>query len=162
MSKPIVNWTLARQILADSLCSIMVRFNTQEARVMLLATGGQESRFVDRIQIGGPAHGFWQFEKGGGVKGVLTHPKTVRFAGAICSLHGIQASLNEVYDRLPHDDVLACCFARLLLYADPAPLPRLGDAQGAWDYYVRNWRPGKPHRESWDSIYEEALACSNP
>ncbi len=39
-------------------------------------------------------------------------------------------------------------FARLLLWTDAKPLPAIGDEQGAWDYYLRNWRPGKPTRTS--------------
>ncbi len=48
--------------------------DTPEGRLMLLAIGLQESRFEHRRQLGnGPARGFWQFEAGGGVKGVMTH-----------------------------------------------------------------------------------------
>nr|WP_316904517.1 hypothetical protein [Ralstonia mannitolilytica] len=52
--------------------------DTREARVMLLAIGLQESRFMLRRQVGGPARGFWQFEEGtkmsrGGVWGVYLH-----------------------------------------------------------------------------------------
>ena len=35
--------------------------DTPQAHCMLLAIGLQESRFVHRRQIGGPACGFWQF-----------------------------------------------------------------------------------------------------
>ena len=48
------------------------RMDTPEARVMMLAIGLQESRFVHRRQIKGPARGFWQFEQGGGVIGVVS------------------------------------------------------------------------------------------
>ena len=44
------------------------KFDTPEARVMMLAIGMQESRFLHRKQIGGPARGFFQFEEGGGVQ----------------------------------------------------------------------------------------------
>lgn len=43
------------------------------ARCQMLAIGLQESRLQHRRQNGGPARGFWQFEKGGGVKGILFH-----------------------------------------------------------------------------------------
>jgi hypothetical protein len=50
------------------------RFASNEAIVMLLAIGLQESRFQHREQIGGPAVSFWQAEKSGGmVRGVLNH-----------------------------------------------------------------------------------------
>src|SRR5690606_35531315 len=49
------------------------RMDSDRATVMLLAIGLQESRFEHRRQIKGPARGFWQFERGGGVRGVMTH-----------------------------------------------------------------------------------------
>ena len=49
-------------------------------------------------------------------------------------------------------------FARLLLWTDPAPLPALGAAVRAWAYYRRNWRPGKPHPETWPEMYQNALS----
>ena len=129
-----------------------------EATQMLLAIGLQESRFLHRRQIGGPARGFWQFEKGGGVIGVLTHPASKQHARNVCTRYDIGWDSGEVYRELVDNDVLAAAFARLLLYTDPAPLPALGDVEGAWLYYLRNWRPGKPHRWSWDGLYRQALA----
>lgn len=132
---------------------------TRRSRVMLLAIGLQESRFEHRRQIGGPARGFWQFEQGGGVKGVLSHPASRDKAEAVCKARGIAADRQTVYEELPLDDILACAFARLLLLTDPRPLPELHDAQGAWNYYIRNWRPGKPHRSTWDDLYAKARAA---
>ena len=45
----------------------------------------------------------------------------------------------------------------LLLWTDPRPLPRIGEVQAAWDYYIRNWRPGKPHPKSWAPLYAQAM-----
>lgn len=131
--------------------------DTPEARVMLLAIGQQESRFEHRRQIGGPARGFWQFERGGGVVGVLTHKASAQRAATLCAARGVDATPAAVYDRLEHDDVLAAGFARLLLLTDPKPLPAVGDVDGAWAYYLRNWRPGKPHPKTWPALYEKAL-----
>ena len=47
---------------------------------------------------------------------------------------------------------------RLLLLTDPKPLPVIGDTDGSWEYYLRNWRPGKPHRHTWDDLYGKAFA----
>jgi hypothetical protein len=127
-----------------------------KATMMLLAIGLQESRFEHRRQIGGPARGYWQFEQGGGVRGVLLHKASSYDAAKVCHARGVGSSSKEVYERLEHDDILACCFARLLLYTDPKPLPMIGDAEGSWDYYIRNWRPGKPHRKTWDALYQKA------
>ena len=134
------------------------RFDVHAAMVMLVAIGLQESRFIHRKQIGGPARGFWQFERGGGVKGVLLHPSTERYAGAVCLLRRVPAVAQTVYDALADDDLLACAFARLLLYTDPRPLPTT--AEGGWDYYIANWRPGKPHRQTWDGFFTQAVTLA--
>ncbi|WP_199533145.1 hypothetical protein [Thiopseudomonas alkaliphila] len=56
-----------------ALALLPARMKSKKAVVMMLAIGLQESRFIHRRQIKGPARGFWQFEKGGGVYGVLNH-----------------------------------------------------------------------------------------
>lgn len=133
-----------------------VRF-TRKAVVMLLAIGLQESRFAHRRQIRGPARGFWQFEAEGGTAGVLRFATTRADAARLTTSLVGGRSASAVNEALASDDVLACAFARLLLFTDPRPLPALGDAQAAWDYYIRNWRPGKPHRHTWDALYDQAL-----
>lgn len=130
--------------------------NTQRADVMLLAIGLQESRFTHRRQINGPARGFWQFERGG-VQGVLNHPASRKAAEAVCRARGVAPLAADVHAALEHDDVLAAAFARLLLFTDVKPLPALGNSDAAWDYYMRNWRPGKPHPKTWDALYAKAL-----
>ena len=147
-------------LLDDTFAILGEHFDTPAARAMLWAIGRQESRFEHRRQIGGPARGFWQFEKGGGVKGVLTHPSSKAHAIALCNERGVDATTAAVYPALEKDDVLAAGFARLLLFTDPAPLPapKVGLAQEAWAYYKRNWRPGKPHRQTWDGFWKEATA----
>lgn len=135
------------------------QFDSAEARVMLLAIGLQESRMVHRRQLGGgPARGLWQFERGGGVRGVMLHHSSSRYARACCLIAGVAPIVDEVHEAIEHDDVLACAMARLLLWTDPAPLPDLGDSEGAWAYYIRNWRPGKPHRHTWTDQYARAVA----
>ena len=132
------------------------RFVSDAANVMLLAIGLQESRLEFRRQFKGPARGLWQFERGG-VQGVLQHNATRRYAMAVCVLRGVPYVAADVYAKLEHDDLLACAFARLLLFSDPRPLPPIGDADEAWDYYVRNWRPGKPHPITWAAFYRQAV-----
>ena len=137
------------------------RFASPQATVLLVAIGLQESRFEHRQQIGGPARSFWQFEKGGGITGVLSHPVSKLHARAVCVLRGIDATPSAVYAAMLHDDLLSCAFARLLLYTDAAPLPEPGQVVTSWHYYVRNWRPGKPHRSTWDSLYSAACGGVN-
>ena len=130
---------------------------SERATQMLLAIGLQESRFRHRRQIGGPARGFWQFERGGGVAGVLRFDGTLYTSRAVCSARGVKPTAAAVHAALEHDDVLAAAFARLLLWTDPAPLPALGSEGDAWAYYIRNWRPGKPHLGTWHGCYMTAL-----
>lgn len=130
------------------------RMDTPEARVVLLAIGMQESRFVHRRQIKGPARGFWQFEQGGGVRGVLNHDASAPHANMICSVRGVWPKAESVYQALEKDDVLSAAFARLLLWTDPKPMPT--DKEAAWALYERTWRPGKPHRQTWDAFFDAA------
>lgn len=135
----------------------IVGFDNVKARVMLLAIGLQESRFTHRVQMGwGPARGFWQFEKGGGVKGVMKHLTSSARADALCKWRGVAFESDTIWHALAKDDVLAAGFARLLLLTDPRPLPSLDDADGAWAYYLRNWRPGKPHEKTWANFHKQA------
>ncbi len=136
------------------------KFASQSATVLLLAVSGIEANWTARAQVGGPAHGLWQFEKGGGVRGVLAHPASAAVARAVCQHQGVEPTERAVYDALVTDDVLACAFARLLLYTDPAPLPVPGQMRQSWDYYERNWRPGKPHPEKWPWVYQQAIGAS--
>lgn len=135
------------------------RYDSLDARVMLLAIGAQESEFRYRQQVGGPARGYWQFEQGGGVRGVLTHSATRLQALAVCHMRAVAPVESDVYAALASDDLLACAFARLLLWTDPATLPR-DDAGVAWDYYLRTWRPGKPRQDAWERNYAGAVSAA--
>ncbi len=141
-------------------CSFL-GMDSDEARVALLAIGLQESRFEARCQIlkgggRGPARGFWQFEKGG-VLGVHRHRASHEPLRLLCHERDVSFDVAPIWTALECDDVLAAGVARLLLYTDPKPLPKLGECEQAWGYYTRNWRPGKPHRKTWNSLYAEAL-----
>lgn len=145
------------EILEPAYLLLPARMESKAATVMLLAIGLQESRFEHRRQIGGPARGFWQFEQGGGVTGVLKHPASREHAVRVCDECGVAPVAEQVYQRLEHDDILAAAFARLLLWTDSQPLPAVGEMAKGWGLYARTWRPGKPHRETWDVLYGEAM-----
>lgn len=130
------------------------KYNSEKATKLLLAIGYQESEFRFRAQVGGPARGYWQFEQGGGVRGVLRHHTSAEDAERVCTDLDYLPSETIVYPALRNDSLLACAFARLLLWTDPKPLPTL--AGPAWDYYKRNWRPGKPHAEKWPASWRFA------
>lgn len=144
--------------ISPALALLPERMDSVEARVMLLAIGLQESRFEHRRQMNnGPAMGFWQFEKGGGVHGVYNHVASRAHLEHICLLRGVPYGVAAIWAALERDDVLAAAVARLLLFTDPQRLPGVTDVDGAWRLYaVRTWRPGKPHRETWDGYHLQA------
>lgn len=161
---------LLEQITADAiepaLVLLPVAMDTPEARVQLLAIGLQESRLQHRRQLvgnpprpAGPAKGLWQFERGGGCKGVLEHPASRYWMHRVCTARGIAATATALWNGVEHDDVLAAAAGRLLLFTDPRRLPEPGDEAGAWNLYARTWRPGRPHRASWPEQYILALEC---
>ncbi len=157
--------SVIKNIIGPGLAHLPMAMDSVKARVMLLTIGQQESKFQDRAQVlngggKGPARGFWQFEQGGGVKGVMSHHLTAGHAHRLCAERGIPFERPNVWAALEQDDILACCFARLLLYSDPQALPEIGDYDGAWKLYAdRTWRPGKPHRETWNGYYDAARAA---
>jgi len=139
------------------------KLTSDEAKVMLLSIGLQESRFKYRFQIvkgqpyvKGPARGYWQFERGGGVLGVLNHPATKFLAQDVCKARAVAPNSMAVWNAMEEDDILAAAFARLLLFTDPFRLPK--DAAGGWDLYMRTWRPGRPHPETWNEFHAQARA----
>lgn len=148
---------LVKYFIDPGLSLLPSKMDTPEARAMLLAIGFQESAFKYRLQIGGPARGFWQFEKGGGVAGVLNHPSTKSTILAICEELRIESTPESCYQAIAYNDALACAFARLLLWTVPAPLPAITEPIVAWNYYLTAWRPGKPHQDTWGSLHARAV-----
>lgn len=127
---------------------------TPFANRLLLAIALQESGpgLSARYQhhpaaVPGPARGFWQFEQQGGAAGVLQHHASREWARALCHSCSVVDHPAAVWRALEGHDDLATGFARLLLWTDPNPLP---DTESlSWDYYMRNWRPGRPHQGRW-------------
>lgn len=149
-------WFMRGGIFPAAFALLPGRMDSLEARAMLLAIGLQESGFEHRRQVGGPARGFWQFEKGGGVAGVITNSTTGPLISIVCHTLGYVARLDPCYTAIEHNDVLAACFARLLLYTDPAAMPQKTDPDLGWRIYLRTWRPGKPRLESWHEHFDHA------
>lgn len=144
------------QLIDTSMPLLPARMDSPKSWVMLLAIGLQESRFEHTHQIGGPAHGYWQFESGGGVKGVMNHDASKGYARDVCARLGVGWDRNVVFEAIERDQVLACAFARLLLWTDPKSLPAIGAQTAAWETYTWNWRPGKPHPNTWPAYYQAA------
>lgn len=159
--------------LLPALAYLPKKMGNPNAIAQVLTTGLQESDgFLTRLQYqGGPARGLWQNEKGGGVKGVMTHPASRDYAAMLCNIRQVVPTIDAVYTALAADDVLAAGLARLLLWTDTAPLPALGDASAAFAVYVNVWRPGAFTRGNaqtraalkakWASNYALALAAGS-
>lgn len=130
---------------------------TPAASALLLSIGLQESGFLEREQIGGPAHGFFQFERIG-VMGVLASGE----AGAIFRecLERLRYSramtAADIHTAITHNDVLATCLARCLLWSDPRALPTWEQAPQGWAIYTGLWRPGKPRPAEWRDNFNGA------
>ena len=158
-----LNDVLQRAI-APGLALLPSQMDTPEARVMLLSIGLQESRFATRLQIGGPARGFWQCEEGtqasrGGIYGFYLHPASRYWLSSLCKARGVAFDPRAIYTAIATDDVLAAGVARLGLFTDPKALPTLSDAAGSWALYQRVWRPGRPHAETWPTLHVQAVAA---
>jgi hypothetical protein len=141
---------------------------SKSADVLLVAIAGQESFWKARRQIGMNyypqkvgARGYWQFEStwGGPVAINDLFQKTDRQLSVVCSSLDVPYDEYAVYEACAWNDTLACAMARLLLWIHPKPLPAIGDKEGAWQYYLNQWRPGAPHRHTWDARYDAALAA---
>jgi len=142
-----------------ALALLPAKMDTPQARIQLLATGLQESRFEYRRQMNdGPAKSFYQMERGGGCAGLVRHPASRELMKQVCIERSCAFTALAIWNAIEHDDILASAGARLLYWTDPKPLPAIGDAGGAWDYYIRVWRPGKPHPSTWPGFYAQAVA----
>jgi len=139
---------------------------SDDAKRMLLAIALQESgpnldaRYQNSPSSSpGPARGFWQFEQGGGVTGVINNSNSKTLASEVCKALTFVVQPAAVWRGLEGSSILACCFARLLLWTDPYVLPN--NEQDGWDCYIRLWRPGKPHPEVWPDNWGQATTAVN-
>lgn len=136
------------------------KMDSRPARVNLAAFGYQETKYLTRIQYGnGPARSYWQFEKGGGVKGVMEFKadggKIASLARHVCDSRGVPFEREKVWRAMEADDVLGAAFARLLMYTDPFAMP--DTQEEGWALYMRVWRPGKPHPQTWREAWAFGL-----
>ncbi len=134
-------------------------WSDEKALVLLTAIAGQESGLSSRLQVGGPARGWFQMEQGGGVRGVLQHPLSREAAAKVCQELCVPTDEATVYEAMAWSDNLSATFARLLVWTDPADLPEVGQQNDAWDYYQRLWRPGRPRIATWADRYSDAVSA---
>jgi hypothetical protein len=147
-----------RHVLPVALALLPERMKGARAEAMLLAIALQESNHLRarRQYNNGPAMGFWQFERMGGVKGVLTHRATAPHAIPICQQLVVPATPIGVWTAIQYHDVLAAVFARLLLWTLPGELAQISQPEKGWEQYIAAWRPGKPHPGKWQNNFETA------
>ncbi len=152
--------TFLQNALIPALGLLPSRLDSPAARAMVLAICLQESRLTHRRQIGGPARSYAQFEQGGGVHGVLTHPASKPLIKSVLTaLDYDPASLEfACWTAIEHNDILCAAFARCLLYTLPDALPAQSNPEGGWGQYISAWRPGAPKPLTWPAFYAQAWA----
>ena len=143
------------EIIEPGLALLPPALVSDEAAVLLLATGLQESRFVYRRELGGQGLGFWRLS-GSMMTQVLQHPQTARLAQRLCEAAGIECRARTLHAALEFNDGLAAAFARLLLLSAGQGLPPCGRPEQAWLLYLRLWQPQHPSHLSWAPLYRHA------
>lgn len=145
-----------------------IGLSSPQATTLLLVIAKVESNCewtAQRLKedIKGPARGLWQFERTG-IKGILTHPNSrhrlinILDKMSINTTQAFELLVTQIWNELEKDDIFACKVARLLLWTDPRRLPLINDYDRSYDYYIRNWRPGKPiNRRHWNDLYRELI-----
>lgn len=146
--------TVHKSVIIPALHELPTKMFSLPAITQLLVTGAQESGYMTRLQLGnGPAHGLWQTELNG-VSAVLKNPKSHGYlVGYLQSQTSIVVSAPNIYQLIQTDDITACVVSRLMYWCDVRPLPKFDDEEASWQYYLNNWRPGKPDRARWAHWY---------
>lgn len=127
---------------------------------IVLAIALQESNLAHRRQLtsdgkeAGPASSFWQFEVGGGCKGVLKHEKAGPIMTKLCDAYNVKADPLALWEAMQYNDVIAAIAARVLVFTLPDKLPATADE--GWKQYTDAWRPGKPHPDRWQNCWDVA------
>lgn len=132
-------------------------FDGPKPETLLLAIAFQESGIADRIQgpgDRGPARSFYQFERIGVLDVVQRQSVMMK---AACEFLVLPDTTDAIWHHMAYNDQLATAVARLALRSDRAALPDTTDEDAAWAYYVRVWKPGKPHRDRWTKNWANAV-----
>lgn len=154
-------------LLPDTLRSI-------DAKVQVYATSIQENptrvprqliKKDGNLQPVGPAAGDYQFEKTGGIRGLVNFksPRLQQMLDHVCAERMWGKNEDTLFGAVQVDPILAAALARLLYFTDAGALPKAGAEQYAWDVYLRTWRPGayerdpKGLRAKWSKSYAEAM-----
>lgn len=146
-------------ITRDALLCFPEPMQSASAALVSVATALQETGGRTRVQLpSGAGRGFWQQQQNF-IADVASNPASARLYVHVCERLGVPQAPRKLYGRLTSNDTLGAALFRLGLWCDPAPLPAVGDINGAWDLYVRVQQPGKPSRDRWSIVYPQALAA---
>lgn len=157
---PITPTDAVHHVIRPALALLPAKMESAEAIALILAIMLQEGgrggvlkyrwQVIDlaRPEVKGPARGLAQFELGGGVRAIYRHPASRAHLLRACNTLAVPFEPAAIWRAMESNDALAVVCARLLLWTDAAPLPVLADVDGAWRYYLRNWRPGAYTRGS--------------
>jgi len=141
-------------IVEPGLLFLPEEMRAEQAAFLLTVVAGVESARTARYQIKGTAHSFFQFERIG-VAGLMGQPVTSLTLRDACLTFVVPYDAQTIYDVITWCDALATICARLLLWADPKPIPEIGDVEESWVPYQPCWRPGKLDRVRGDRVYAE-------
>lgn len=139
---PATPQTVLAKVIVPALALLPPHMDSQQARVLVLTFGAQETGYRARQQDGGgPGRGFWQDEPPI-LQALLDNQSSEVPVRNLCSARAVAPVASDMYWAVATDDVFAAGIARLDLWCDAAPLPSLGDVDGAFETYVRVWGPG--------------------
>ena len=132
---------------------------------MLIAIAMQETGLRHRDQLSrdgtpgqvGPATGWWQFELGGGFRGVEGHPAARETLLTARKALALPERDEQRWASICWNDAYACLLARALLWTHAEPLATAADE--GWRQYLGLWRPGKPHPETWGAAWAAAQSA---
>jgi len=107
----------------------------QASEILIVGTGLMESNYVELVQIGGPALGFWQMEPATAQDiwdNYLTYAAQLR-----SDLMKLMAPYEDKIEQLTWNLQYAAAMARIKYLRAPDPLPAAADLEGIAAYYKK-------------------------
>jgi hypothetical protein len=150
-----VRWL--RFALEPALELLPAKLDTMAARALCVAICLQESGLSNRVQHGGSAVGYGQFELAG-IRGVLTHSASRPLILSVMDAldYDQQSRTEDLYDAIRNNDILSAAFVRCLLWTLPQNLPAQNAPGMGLSAYLQAWRPGTPRPDAWPENWREA------
>lgn len=147
------------QIIVPAFSNLPSEMDSPEARLLVLATGAQETQYLTRQQDDGPARGLFQMQIND-IRDLMNNQMSGNHVWTLCGVLGVTYGSNAMFDALLTDDLFAAAMCRLNYWCIPRPLPAIGDVVGCYAYYELAQRPGKPSYSRWkQTAYPQALAA---